>query len=140
MLNLKKYNQKIKHLVIFSFIHFFSFYSHANSFLDYLNIPNGFEITIFADELNTPRQITETESGYVIVGSKKGDKIFALYDSNLDGYAEKKILIANGLQNPTGVSFYKGDLYFAEIDTIWVIKNIDDWLNKGSETLPTKKD
>ena len=68
MLNLKKYNQRIKHLLIFSFIHFFSFYSHANSFLDNLNIPTGFEISIFADELNSPRQITETENGYVIVG------------------------------------------------------------------------
>ena len=122
MLNLNTYNQKIKYLLIISFIYIFSFYSHASSILDNLNVPNGFEITIFADDLNTPRQITETESGYVIVGSKKGDKIFALYDANLDGYAEKKILIANGLQNPTGVSFYKGDLYFAEIDTIWVIK------------------
>ena len=74
----------------------------------------------------------------MIVGSKKGDKIFALYDSDLDGYAEKKILIADGLQNPTGVSFHQGDLYFAEIDTIWIVKNIDDWLNKGSQTLPTK--
>ena len=138
MLNLNTYNQKIKYLLIISFIYIFSFYSHASSLLDNLNVPNGFEITVFADELDTPRQITETESGYIIVGSKKGDKIFALYDTNLDGYAEKKILIANGLQNPTGVSFYKGDLYFAEIDTIWVIKNIDDWLNKGSKRLPTK--
>ena len=138
MLNLNTYNQKIKYLLIISFIYIFSFYSHASPFLENLNVPNGFEITVFADELDTPRQITETESGYIIVGSKKGDKIFALYDTNLDGYAEKKILIANGLQNPTGVSFYKGDLYFAEIDTIWVIKNIDDWLNKGSKRLPTK--
>ena len=88
MLNLNKYNQKIKYLPIIGFRYILSFYSHASSFLDKLNVPNGFEITVFADELNTPRQITETESGYVIVGSKKGDKIFALYDSNLDGYAE----------------------------------------------------
>ena len=80
MLNLNTYNQKIKYLLIISFIYIFSFYSHASSILDNLNVPNGFEITIFADDLNTPRQITETESGYVIVGSKKGDKIFALYD------------------------------------------------------------
>ena len=81
MLNLNTYNQKIKYLPIISFIYFFSFYSNASSLLDNLNIPNGFEITIFADELNSPRQITETEGGYVIVGSKKGDKIFALYDN-----------------------------------------------------------
>ena len=106
--------------------------------LDNLILPDGFEISIFADELNTPRQISETDKGYVIVGTKKGDKIYALYDKDFDGYAEKKILIADGLQNPTGVSVHNGDLYFAEIDTIWIVKNIDDWLSKNSKSLPKK--
>ena len=128
----------IKYLSFIFFVFVISAFGKNTSNLSQLNIPDGFEITIFADELNSPRQITETENGYVIVGSKRGDKIFALYDSDLDGYAEKKILIANELQNPTGVSFHQGDLYFAEIDTIWIIKNIDNWLNKGSKTLPTK--
>ena len=110
---------------------FFSVSSNSSN-LERLVIPDGFEISIFADKLESPRQIAETDSGYVIAGSKKGDKIYALQDSDLDGYAEKKILIADGLQNPTGVSFYQGNLYFAEIDTIWIVKNIDDWLNSGS--------
>jgi len=129
---------RINYLYFIFFVFAISASGNNTSNLSQLNVPDGFEITIFAEELNSPRQITETENGYVIVGSKKGDKIFALYDSDLDGYAEKKILIASELQNPTGVSFHQGDLYFAEIDTIWVIKNIDDWLNKGSKTLPTK--
>ena len=111
---------------------------HASSYLDELILPTGFEISIFADELDTPRQISETDNGYVIVGSKKGDKIYALYDNDFDGYAEKKILIADGLQNPTGVSIYNGDLYFAEIDTIWIVRNIDEWLDKNSKSLPKK--
>ena len=127
----------IPFILLISFL-YFSFYSHADSYLDKLNIPDGFEITIYADNLDSPRQLAETDKGYVVVGSKKGDKIFALYDSNSDGYAEKRILIAENLQNPTGVTFYNGDLYFAEIDTIWVIKDIDNWLNSNSKTLPTK--
>ena len=117
---------------------FFSYYSQAEKNLNKLMIPQGFEITIFADDLNTPRQIAETDEGYVIVGSKKGDKIYALLDNDLDGYAEKKVLIAEGLQNPTGVTIFEGDLYFAEIDTIWIVKNIDEWLNKKSKSLPKK--
>ena len=103
-----------------------------------LNIPDGFEISIFADNLESPRQIAETENGYVIVGSKKGDKIYAFNDINSDGYAEEKILIAENLQNPTGVAVHNGDLYFAEIDTIWIVKNIDNWLDSDSKSLPTK--
>ena len=68
-----------------------------------LNLPNGFEIKIYASELKSPRQITETDKGYIVVGSKNGDKIFALFDEDKDGFAEEKILIKSGLQNPTGV-------------------------------------
>ena len=138
MLKLNSYTETVKYLPIICFLYFISFFINANSYLDKLNLPSGFEIEIFADELNSPRQISETEDGYVIVGSKTGDKIFALYDSDLDGYAEKKILIANGLQNPTGVSVYNGDLYFAEIDTVWIVKDIDAWLSKDLQSLPTK--
>jgi glucose/arabinose dehydrogenase len=117
----------------------FSVFVNANSEMNKLNIPAGFEISIFADNLESPRQIAETENGYVIAGSKKGNKIYALHDEDLDGYAEKRILIAENLQNPTGVTVHNGDLYFAEIDTIWIVKKIDNWLDSDSKSLPTKK-
>jgi glucose/arabinose dehydrogenase len=47
-------------------------------------------------------------------------------------------LIANGLQNPTGVTVHEGDLYFSEIDKIWIINNIDNWLQNPGE-LPKKE-
>ena len=106
--------------------------------IDKLQIPEGFEINIYAENIESPRQITETEDGFIIVGSKNGKSIYALNDIDNDGFAEEKILIANGLQNPTGVTVHKGDLYFSEIDKIWTIKNIDNWLNNPSE-LPKKE-
>ncbi len=137
---MRKFKYILQILVPRSFfiVYFATFPLYASPMLDKLSIPEGFEITIFADELNTPRQISETENGYIIAGSKKGDKIYAFNDEDSDGYAEKRVLIADGLQNPTGVSVYNGDLYFAEIDTIWIVKNIDDWLNKSSKSLPKK--
>ncbi len=138
MIKLNTHFYRIKDLSLLFSIFVISFYINANSDLDKLNVPNGFEIAIFADNLNSPRQIAETDEGYVIAGSKKGNEIYALLDQDLDGYAEKRILIADNLQNPTGVTVYDGDLYFAEIDTIWIIKNIDNWLNSNSGTLPSK--
>ena len=117
---------------------FSSYTLGLNTNLEKLNVPSGFEISIYADGLDSPRQLAESHEGYIIVGSKKGDKIYALYDANFDGYAEKRILISENLQNPTGVAVHDGDLYFAEIDTIWIIKDIDKWLASDSETLPTK--
>ena len=138
MLKFNTHFYRIKDLSILFSIFLISFYTNANSDLDKLNVPNGFEISIFADELDSPRQLAETDEGYVIAGSKKGNKIYALLDQDLDGYAEKRILVADNLQNPTGVTVYGGDLYFAEIDTVWIIKEIDNWLNSNSESIPTK--
>ena len=127
----------IKNISLILLISFYNFIS-ADSFVDKLNIPDGFEISIYADNLNSPRQLTETDKGYVVAGSKKGDKLFALHDIDSDGYAEERILLAENLQNPTGVTFHNGDLYFAEIDTIWVIRDIDNWLSSNSSVLPRK--
>ena len=138
MLKFNTHLYRIKDLSFLFSIFLISFYTNANSDLDKLNVPNGFEISIFADKLDSPRQLAETDEGYVIAGSKKGNKIYALLDQDLDGYAEKRILVADNLQNPTGVTVYGGDLYFAEIDTVWIIKEIDNWLNSNSESIPTK--
>ena len=128
----------IKHFSFILSLSLISIFINASTNLNKLNVPDGFEISIFADNLESPRQLAETDAGYVIAGSKKGDSIYALYDEDLDGYAEKRILIADKLQNPTGVTIHKGDLYFAEIDTIWVVKDIDTWLNSNSKSIPAK--
>ena len=105
-----------------------------------LNVPEGFKISIYADGLESPRQITETNDGYIIVGSKNGKNVYALQDHDGDGYAENKILLAQNLQNPTGVVVYEGDLYFSEIDKIWRIKDIDRWLMLNNlDKLPKKE-
>ena len=106
---------------------FFSAIINSND-ISKLNLPNVFEISIYANDLQSPRQITETDKGYIVVGSKNGDKIFALFDEDEDGFAENRTLIMSGLQNPTGVVYHRGDLYFAEIENVWVIKDIDTLL------------
>ena len=105
-----------------------------------LSVPEGFKISIYADGLESPRQITETNDGYIIVGSKNGKNVYALQDLDGDGYAENKILLAQDLQNPTGVVVHEGDLYFSEIDKIWRIKDIDGWLMLNNlDKLPKKE-
>ena len=105
---------------------------------DLLSLPDGFEIKVFANGLDSPRQITETEKGYILVGSKKGSEIVALLDQDKDGVSEKKVVVSDGLQNPTGITFFKGDLYFAEIDKVWIIEDIDEWLELDSNSMPKK--
>ena len=103
-----------------------------------LNLPEGFEINIFANNLDTPRQIAETDNGHILVGSKSGSEVIALIKTNKNGKYEK-VIVANDLKNPAGVSVFMGDLYFAEMDTVWVIENIDLWLESDHKKLPEKK-
>ena len=106
--------------------------------LNDLVLPNGFKASIFAKDLDSPRQITETKAGHIIVGSKKGNEIVALLDIDKDGSYEEKVIVSNNLQNPTGVAYKDGALFFAEIDTVWRIDDIDLWLNSDRKYLPKK--
>ena len=127
------------HKILINLTIFISSLSLYSSNIDDLVLPQGFDISIVASDLDSPRQLAETKSGHVIVGSKRGNEIVALIDSDNNGYFEKKVIVANGLQNPTGVAFYNDDLYFAEIDTVWVIKNIDLWISSDNSNLPEKQ-
>ncbi len=124
---------------IFTAIFITTFSISALSKVDQLQLPVGFVIDIVAESIESPRQMAETKNGHVVVGSKKGDKVIALIDNDNDGFFERKVPIAEGLQNPTGVAFFNDDLYFAEIDTIWRINNIDDWIDQQNQSLPTKE-
>ena len=137
MNKLSTHYKHIKNFLGICLIYSLSFFVDSDQILDQLNVPDGFEIEIFSDELDSPRQLTETENGHIIVGSKNGNTVTALVDKNNDGNYEK-VIVANGLENPAGVAIHKGDLYFAEMDTIWIIKQIDLWLESNSKKLPEK--
>ena len=71
MIKFNTYSQNITFFFILFNIYFISLFTNANPDLDKLTLPSGFEISIFADDLDSPRQISETDDGYIIAGSKK---------------------------------------------------------------------
>ena len=127
----------LRNLVITFQLMLFSELLISSGLVSNLIVPSNFEVSIIAKNLDSPRQIAETTNGHIIIGSKKGSEVIALIDQNNDEVFEKHI-VANNLQNPAGVAYFEGDLYFAEMDTIWVIKNIDKWLDSNSKELPEK--
>ncbi|WP_036486148.1 sorbosone dehydrogenase family protein [Myxosarcina sp. GI1] len=73
-----------------------------------LNVPEGFEINIFADNLDSPRWLSLTPNGNVLVAQSKANKITLLRDEDSDGFAENKQIFAdtsNGLDLPFGMAF-----------------------------------
>ena len=93
--------------------------------IDNLVLEPGFKISIFAENLSSPRQIAQGKNGTIFVGERTG-QIIALSDTDQNGQADEKKIIAEGLEYSTGVSIFNGDLYFSEISKIWKIENIEE--------------
>ena len=96
-----------------------------------LRFPDGFKIDIYASDVENARSMTISPSGTVFVGNRKADNVFALMDNDKDGKVDKKYLITDKLTNmPNGVVFHNGDLYVAEVNKIWLFKDVEKNLEK----------
>ena len=103
--------------------------SDIDTFLEKIVLPDGFKIEIYASDVENARSMTVSPSGTIFVGNRKSDNVFALIDENKDGKVDKKYLITDKLKNmPNGVAFHEGDLYVAEVNKIWVFKDIENKL------------
>lgn len=96
--------------------------------LERIKLPPGFKISVYASGLQTARAMDFSPSGVLFVGSKKGN-VYAIVDKNKDGKADKKYIIARGLELPVGVSFYRGDLYISAVSRIYKLTNIEKRLS-----------
>ena len=124
------YNFYIHLLVIISFSQ--DLLPNPSKVISNLQIEKGFSIEIFAENLDTPRQIAESEAGFIFVGSRSGGIITAI-DKN-----KNTRVIVKDLSNATGVTYHNGDLYFSEVSSIWKISDIDNVLLQSKE-LPNKE-
>jgi len=105
----------------------------ANDNYKDLVVPAGFKVELFAAEIESPRQMVEGKN-FIFIGGIKGH-IFAI-NKQKPNY---KLTLISGLNNSRGVALNDGDLYFAEVDKIWVIKDIEKLLDSKSDQ-PLKKE
>ncbi|MBS1559772.1 MAG: sorbosone dehydrogenase family protein [Bacteroidetes bacterium] len=101
--------------------------------LEKIKLPKGFSISIFA-EVENARSLAISPSGTIFVGNRDGNKVYAVKDEDNDGKADKKWVIASGLNMPNGVAFYKGDLYVAEVNRIHKFANIENKLDNPGKS------
>jgi len=97
----------------------------ASRALPGLKLPKGFQISVYADKVDSARELAVTDSGIVFVGSRKAGKVYALVDSDKDGAADKVITVAEGLNKPNGVALLNGALYVGEISRIIKFDDIE---------------
>jgi len=95
-----------------------------------IKLPEGFEISLYSDNVPNARSMTLSPKGILYIGTRQDDKVYALEDTNGDHVADKKYIIAEDMNTPNGVAFNDGDLYVSEINKIWKFVDVESNLNK----------
>lgn len=107
--------------------------------LEKIKMPAGFKIEVYA-EVPDARSMALSPSGVLYVGNRSGNEVYAVKDTDGDHKADKRWVIAKGLNMPNGVAFRDGTLYIAEVSRITKIENIESKLdNPGTPVVVTDK-
>lgn len=80
-----------------------------------INLPQGFQIGVYASGLAGPRMMTLGPDGAVYVAERGANRIVRLADKNMDGEADGIEVVADGLNKPDSLAFFSdGSLYVSE--------------------------
>lgn len=114
-----------------------------------ITVPIGFEISVFAKDLQSPRMMAFNKNGDLFVSSSSANHVVMLSDVNKDGVAEASVLISDQLNAPNGLVFSGDDLLVANQDgVVKLTQNKSKWsapinfiknLPDGHHTLKTIK-
>lgn len=80
-------------------------------------LPPGFVIHELAAGLGTPRDLTFSPGGTLLVSNPSSNQVYALPDSGQNGQGTKKVVISNE-NHVHGLAFYNGQLFIAAVDKV----------------------
>jgi len=103
--------------------------SNYQDILKQLHLPAGFTLSIYSDNIPNARSLALGDNGVVFVGTGSESTVYAVEDSDGDGTADKRHIIATDLNMPNGVAYKGGALYVAEINRIIRFDHIDQNLS-----------
>ncbi|NUS97245.1 MAG: sorbosone dehydrogenase family protein [Gemmatimonadaceae bacterium] len=94
-----------------------------------LKVPTGFQVSVYAENVENAREMALGPRGTVFVGSRLAGKVHAVVDSDGDHKADRVVLIASGLDQPNGVAMRNGALYVATTSRILRYDDIERHLD-----------
>ncbi|MCW5848533.1 MAG: PQQ-dependent sugar dehydrogenase [Anaerolineae bacterium] len=90
-----------------------------------LRVPQGFAVRLFARGLNAPRLMTIGPDGQLYVAERGAGTVIRLADTNGDGLADGREVLASGFNIPHGIEWFQGWLYVAQGDKVERIRDAD---------------
>ncbi len=96
--------------------------------LAHIKLPPGFTIEVYVNDIINARQMVLGDQGTLFVGSRSAGRVYAVLDSDGDGRHDRQLLVAKGLNMPSGLAFRNGHLYVAAVNRILAFENIEQSL------------
>jgi glucose/arabinose dehydrogenase len=97
--------------------------------IDLINLPPGFKIEVYADNIANARSMTRSPKGTLYVATRSEGNVYALRDTDGDHRIDETHTLISKQNMPNGVAFRNNDLYFAEVDKVWVWRGIESKLS-----------
>ncbi len=97
--------------------------------LSTIQMPPGFKISLYADNVPGARSLALGSNGVLFVGTRQLGRVYAVIDKDRDMRADDVVTIADGLDLPNGVAIWDDDLYVAEVHRILKYPGIETRLN-----------
>ena len=99
-----------------------------------ISLPDGFSISVYADDVENARSLCYSPDGTLYVGTRGLGTVYALKDTDGDNKVDQKFILMEDANMPNGVAFRDGDLYVAEVSR--VIKFTDIEKNLSNPPVP----
>ncbi len=96
--------------------------------VDRIKLPPGFKISVYA-HVPGARSMALGPAGTLFVGTREMQgAVYAVVDTDHDGKADKRYLLAGSLFMPNGVAVRDGNLYVAEVNRVIRFDDIENHL------------
>ena len=103
-----------------------------NLFPEKIRLPENYRIEVYAREVENARAMSFAPDGTLFVGSRKAGNVYAIRNG-------KVFIIDRDLNMPSGLDFYKGDLYVGAVSTIYKYPGILDRLDDPVKEVVTDR-
>ena len=99
--------------------------------LSRLSAPTGFAVSAFTQRGALPNarslalSVQPTGALLLYVSTRQGSSVYAAVDADADGRSEEHRTVVNDKPTPCGIAARGGDLYVAQIDSVWHYASAD---------------
>jgi glucose/arabinose dehydrogenase len=110
----------------------------VGSLLTRVQLPPGFKIAVYADQLENARSMALSPNGTLFIGTRSANYVYAVRDTDGDNRADETYTIlapgklpdGSDVWMPNGVAFRDGSLYVATVNQILRFDNIESRLDR----------